>query len=803
MPTHKVFYDQYNDYIYSSPNVANMPEHVPLFLDYRKPKAKVEQDCTVDWYSPAYPYLAFLPSNANFRGCLFTGPIFKRLDVGPDNIPLVTDRMGRWKMHDDAMASWMRLEVALTELLKFLIRRSKDKRRLFGYWMFTNSPIEGGYRNVHDSERKARGSVIYSRNNFVHLMSYLSFLIAFNSESDELSLDAYPAWMLELNEKMPAYKFDWLSDLRQSFVGTFTFGTRVGAIFDGVKHDDGARYEIFIRAGIPMWYAWGRPSTGVKPDLVVEALRSFIPTKDNVDRAVEAAQRASNPAMSALPLEQSRPPVYQGSGQRQGQTIGEFIQNMAKVEDDELSKMGPEEKASALERMGRPRDIFFEGSFVFEWVRIGTFALRKPVLSRVAARVWASYRPTQRKYHAIVDEWDLSISFDPSSTPFKSPHFIPISTTVFNDTTTEVMAFLPSNNNYESDDDDDDYGEDIPSPQSATSASLLQSSDVPPSQTSHLISQEMTVRTNTSTAVTSNDVNITLDNFMILLKTRFGFYASTSTAPVLQGTPSNLDFGRILTRFAVPATTSVDEALQPSIRQLFYMLTSPGEPKIRAIGWDLNPRHPNAFKYQSAPLFTRKWLTFPTPLFLLGHAEEGSIYKQWWIFAFESAATVLQVYRGAWSNTMAGTARELLQRGIPFHTVRCIQGHRKPPSLPIYSKSGLGVRSKEHAITIADYVAYEQRRDELLQGPAGRAALMRGGLLWRLARGIVSDKAVTKGPSKGVHLHGNVHYVISRTEGQDDYLIDDGLHKTAEYILVGMYCVPTGKPRSSARLFTS
>lgn len=50
----------------------------------------------------------------------------------------------------------------------------------------------------------------------------------------------------------------------------------------------------------------------------------------------------------------------------------------------------------------------------------------------------------------------------------------------------------------------------------------------------------------------------------------------------------------------------------------------------------------------------------------------------------------------------------------------------------------VGIGIKPHGVKLgkADYIVYMERRDELLSGPAGVAALLGGGIMWRLARNI-------------------------------------------------------------------
>ncbi|KJA25932.1 hypothetical protein HYPSUDRAFT_96502, partial [Hypholoma sublateritium FD-334 SS-4] len=60
---------------------------------------------------------------------------------------------------------------------------------------------------------------------------------------------------------------------------------------------------------------------------------------------------------------------------------------------------------------------------------------------------------------------------------------------------------------------------------------------------------------------------------------------------------------------------------------------------------------------------------------------------------------------------------------------------------------GLGMRPAAFQPTVADYNEYLRRREDLLRGPRGRAALMHGGIVSRIARDVLDVDAVLAGPS--------------------------------------------------------
>ncbi|TFK31022.1 hypothetical protein BDQ12DRAFT_573117, partial [Crucibulum laeve] len=105
----------------------------------------------------------------------------------------------------------------------------------------------------------------------------------------------------------------------------------------------------------------------------------------------------------------------------------------------------------------------------------------------------------------------------------------------------------------------------------------------------------------------------------------------------------------------------------------------------------------------------------------------------------------------------------------------------------------LGFLCQNQKLDLLDYKHYEEIRDNLLRSSIGRAALMRGGIIWRLAYNVVSLKEVTKGPSPTASQFG---VIVGVDAGWN--LIDDGISPSAEDIICGVYKRPTGNGQQTA-----
>jgi hypothetical protein len=133
------------------------------------------------------------------------------------------------------------------------------------------------------------------------------------------------------------------------------------------------------------------------------------------------------------------------------------------------------------------------------------------------------------------------------------------------------------------------------------------------------------------------------------------------------------------------------------------------------------------------------------------------------------------------NNTLKGV------QGIPFRTI--ITG--PPPQAPHQPRPfyfGLGYCQQNYKPTAVDYAAYERARDDFLRGPRGRAALMKGGIVWRLAMQSLHQDVVIAGPSKSVYQSG----ICFVEEGSGRHWWDDNLTVDEMNLICGVYKVFTG-----------
>lgn len=161
------------------------------------------------------------------------------------------------------------------------------------------------------------------------------------------------------------------------------------------------------------------------------------------------------------------------------------------------------------------------------------------------------------------------------------------------------------------------------------------------------------------------------------------------------------------------------------------------------------------------------------------------LVNQWYLLVLYDARAVTELFYQQ-LESIGQMVRYLIQQGMPFATGKPVL---RPPRTPAatHSEPTLGFRHRSHTFDLVDFSAYETKKIDVLQGSAGRAALMRGGIVWRLAYDTVAPKRVTNGPASNVAWSGkNIGDLNGHT------LVDDNLSPAAEDAICGVYKVYTG-----------
>lgn len=155
-----------------------------------------------------------------------------------------------------------------------------------------------------------------------------------------------------------------------------------------------------------------------------------------------------------------------------------------------------------------------------------------------------------------------------------------------------------------------------------------------------------------------------------------------------------------------------------------------------------------------------------------------------WAIAMDDPASVLECLRLR-SGSLHELLRHIVVRGIPLHTAQSDgQADGRTSKL---NKSSLPVRLPSNHVLNIDYLFCMQRATALLENNQriARAALMRGGIVWRLAIEVAKVEDVLDGPSQ--ESLSPVMDVVGRGGLGLETWYDDTLTSEEEDIICGVY----------------
>ena len=142
------------------------------------------------------------------------------------------------------------------------------------------------------------------------------------------------------------------------------------------------------------------------------------------------------------------------------------------------------------------------------------------------------------------------------------------------------------------------------------------------------------------------------------------------------------------------------------------------------------------------------------------------------------------------SSTILSVAHELLRRCVPFRTLVSLpsQQGEEPISKRFVATT---FRQEGYSFTKIDFESALLHSEAILNSPAGRVALLRGGILGRLAQEFISPEAALSGPSQDVLSYGDGFVVASERAGYSYW--DDELTENEIAIICGTCLIYTGK----------
>jgi len=465
---------------------------------------------------------------------------------------------------------------------------------------------------------------------------------------------------------------------------------------------------------------------------------------------------------------QEGPMPEAGSGQKRGETWQAFFARRAEENRRREEMESPVQCQSRLSRQkaAMSHNIPSKSSkaVVFEWQEqddFNGFLLRVRLTKAQVPGAWGSYNNQTRVYDGFRNEWDLCTALDPASAP------------------------------------DGDWEEDdlpleppppaIPPPPSAppTWASFMD--DV------HTYFNNHQVATSTYT--------VGFERFLMVLRFHLGF-RPTATGLVPLNTSQAFATWMAKTQWIhllkLLGDSGEDHSpIQGDVIQGFIgcLATLPKSElgNIPDELWDLGPNtNLSASNAHITVSYARpsEWPNEEDRLYIIESSQPGE--PQIWKLAVRDAATAVMCLRQDWGPNIMIIAQKLLDKGIAFKTLQPMGV--APDTFPLLQKPNtytLGFVRQPFRPLNVDYVIYEQHRHAFMKEPRARAALLHGGLIWRLALHSLGFEAL---PSilDGISQEA-VPFGLRLTIGNQTYFDDELCEEEIDF-MCGTYYLSTSKP---------
>jgi hypothetical protein len=788
--------------IYYSPNstrhvIVPTPTDTAVY-QFTQKNAQLDRFQQPQWWTEAYGFLAFVPLIPKFDGAAF-GCLHEILAyICPSN--------EKFALSSEKIAEWTDLEDLLL-LISSLLKSNKNI--LLGASLTPISPSYLGYRLSFGTPRAARLRVTRARDWFVILMGHLSFLLGHFELDSKLGIGnglsiGVPRWFTYLESH--GIRQSWLSSLQSSTVCNFSSRCpRVGLFLDFLENHKGRQRPVdwYTFLNIPVWYPWTvRHEKAVKERPELEYLR---PPTDLLQVAATIVIRTPTAILPSALLPSSAPsssPAHlppQSYNTHSPQPISyntlspqpifdeqaiqkayiatkpwlEFFKAREELNKKKLAKETAAQRETRLNRERKP-PIKKVDVFVWDWSNEDPQQLvRAKVARREGEDILTAYPESQLLYDSFSNVWDTCEYFGE-----------------------------PDNNS----DDEFMFG---PPPAGASLSHVLDPSVVADDKgTSERLEHEAFFedRVNQLRALPSSErfkklflsyslntyskLDLTQDTFDILGYLAF-HYGLVPPLPLQSHPPVDLkEWQETIKNVGLDASKylpSVDYA--ETVVGFIKGFMVPAGPSMEL--WDLRPSNRRRIDRECLNVIITKQ---NDNLFFLGPPSLGDEPRCSWTIALTNAANALFVYRLIVEKDFSAIslAYVLIDEGIRFLTLLPLQPLSIPSSIRTV-RSVIPIRVKDYSFNESDYHSYVRERARLLSSPRGRAALLQGGIIGRIAKEHLGHDRGAFGPSSAITVHREGFSFVDSagTTYWDDRLTDDEILS-----ICGLYHCYTGKKDS-------
>ena len=487
--------------------------------------------------------------------------------------------------------------------------------------------------------------------------------------------------------------------------------------------------------------------------------------------SLPAASASNLPATSASDLPAASasataqyPPVEPYSGQHPGEDWRAFFARREERDRLRAQKESPQAYQSRLQRIqhaAKGNVPGRKGATVYVWEDVNGFLVRRAGGRQHYNRIWQDFGPTQRRYDSFRDEWDLCEAFDPHGEQDDDDED-------WDDVDFRNDPLIPETDQPETDE--------LPQGVYSSSTDLQHHND----STQVMLNEEDTPH------AALMDEEDTLHAALNEPPDDTAYYRYGFVHPVMpmeyDQTMQWADVCAFLGNFHRSSWAEPKADVKNMICALFSFLGSANS--ISGVPDEICDFR----RVDPGQLTVRSEFLCGQTYFIISAREDSERCE--YEVVLKSGLVVLEILRHGWGPHPLSIARRLIYRGIAFNV--CFRDAPRQQPVPMFRPrfAGLGYRPQNYQPDLLDYQAYENSRNRFLRSSRGRAALLRGGIIARLAVGIVSFENFSNGPSDMVLEEGLCLWDGNPASQAywDDHLTDDEVD-----LICGVYRVDTGE----------
>lgn len=237
------------------------------------------------------------------------------------------------------------------------------------------------------------------------------------------------------------------------------------------------------------------------------------------------------------------------------------------------------------------------------------------------------------------------------------------------------------------------------------------------------------------------------------------------------------------------------QGTEASFIQYVMYLNAVGHPEndITEVPSSLCDLYPDNYRFigkQLSTVVVTQVEHIDSALYVIRHRSSADLD---WVLAVNDPCTALQCARSN-PSSMCEVIRGLILSKTMFFTFKCFddvltdqtRDLNSRPKPYISKRTGLGRRPADHILDLTDFIAYEGAKARLLQDKRiARAVVKRGGIVARLASGLVDEYDIIDGPK--FEEGGRYIRVPLTIDGETREYFDDDLSLEEMATFVGLY----------------